>query len=313
MFPTISTDTAGFVDDDSGVTGDRCDRDNAELVPDDEEGAGRLGGRPQAVRRSAAWRTRRSRACASCRPRSGDAKGHDFSVKVDVRDDCDVKKVEIKVMPQGLSAVAKAPPYEWELTGINGAQTITVTATDGSGRIGRATLEVTAPETREELGPEEDAGAGCNVASGAFGAAGAGAVAGDAAAVLPATTAAAAAAVTGALTQRRRADRVGRARLPSELRARRGPARCPRRRRSAHSSASSAMPSSSSGGADQISTDCWRPTRTSRDESNRDVAQLLEGVAAARGLRDLAQHLVARRDVVQLGAAGADDERLLGA
>ena len=28
--------------------------------------------------------------------------GHDFSVKVDVRDDCDVKKVEIKVMPQGL-------------------------------------------------------------------------------------------------------------------------------------------------------------------------------------------------------------------
>ena len=43
-------------------------------------------------------------------------------------------------------------------------------------------------------GADEDAGAGCNVASGAFGAVGAGAVAGDAAAVQPATTAAAAAA-----------------------------------------------------------------------------------------------------------------------
>ena len=88
-----------------------------------------------------------------------------------MRDDCDVKKVEIQVMPQGLSAVATAPPYEWELTDINGAQTITVTATDGSGKTGRATVDVTAPESREDLGPE-DVGAGCNVASGAFGAAG---------------------------------------------------------------------------------------------------------------------------------------------
>jgi hypothetical protein len=105
-------------------------------------------------------------------PGNGAAKGHDFSVRVDVRDDCDVKKVEIQVMPQGLSAVATAPPYEWELTDINGAQTITVTATDGSGKTGRATVDVTAPESREQLGPEEDVGAGCNVASGAFGAAG---------------------------------------------------------------------------------------------------------------------------------------------
>ena len=33
MFPTISTDTTGFVDGDSAVTGDRCDRADAELVP----------------------------------------------------------------------------------------------------------------------------------------------------------------------------------------------------------------------------------------------------------------------------------------
>ena len=91
-------------------------------------------------------------AFGSCRPATASKMGHDFAVTVDVHDDCDVKKVEIQVMPQGLSAVAMAAPYEWDLTGINGAQTITVTATDGSGRTGSATLEVTAPETREELG-----------------------------------------------------------------------------------------------------------------------------------------------------------------
>jgi hypothetical protein len=99
--------------------------------------------------------------------------GHAFAVSVDVHDDCDVKKVEISVMPQGLTAVAMAAPYEWDLTGINGAQTIIVTATDGSGRTGSATLVVTAPETREELGPNESDGAGgCSVGAGAFSAAG---------------------------------------------------------------------------------------------------------------------------------------------
>jgi len=52
-------------------------------------------------------------------------------------------------------------------------RTITVTATDASGRIGKATVEITAPASREALGPEEDASVGCNVASGTFGAAGA--------------------------------------------------------------------------------------------------------------------------------------------
>ncbi len=97
--------------------------------------------------------------------------GHDFSVKVDVRDDCDVAKVEISVMPEGLTAVLRAPPYEWDLTGINGAQTVTVTATDGHGRMGSATMTITAPETRAQQDPDAE-GAGCTVSSGAFGAAG---------------------------------------------------------------------------------------------------------------------------------------------
>ena len=69
-------------------------------------------------------------------PDDGGAKGHDFSVKVDVRDDCDMTKVDISVLPQGLSATSRRPPFEWDLTGINGLQTITVTATDRPGKVG---------------------------------------------------------------------------------------------------------------------------------------------------------------------------------
>jgi hypothetical protein len=102
-------------------------------------------------------------------PEETTSRGHDFSVKVDVRDDCDLDKVEITVMPQGLSAMAKQPPFEWDLTGINGRQTITVVATDRHGHKGTATLDILAPEGRDEQDP---AAAGCTVASGAFGAAG---------------------------------------------------------------------------------------------------------------------------------------------
>jgi len=170
MYPTISNDTAGFVDDDSPVTGDLCDREKQNSHAMMKKALGEWPGGPKPSPFGCMEDTQ-DPFVRFLSPDSGAAKGHDFSVRVDVRDDCDVKKVEIQVMPQGLSAVAAAPPYEWDLTGINGAQTITVTATDGSGKTGRATLDVTAPESREELGPE-DVGAGCNVGSGAFGAAG---------------------------------------------------------------------------------------------------------------------------------------------
>ena len=172
MFPTISSDTSGFVDDDSGVTGDRCDREKQNSYQMVKKALGAWSGGPKPSVFGCVEDTQ-DPSVRFVSPGSGEAQGHAFSVKVDVRDDCDVKKVEIKVLPQGLSAVATAAPYEWDLTGINGAQTITVTATDASGRTGQATLEVNAPASREELGPEEDAGAGCNVASGSFGAAGA--------------------------------------------------------------------------------------------------------------------------------------------
>jgi hypothetical protein len=172
MFPTISASTTGFPDESAQVTGDRCDTDKQNSYKMMKKALGAWSGGPKPSPFGCVDDTQEP-SVRFVTPEPGGEMGQNFSVKVDVRDDCDVKKVEIKVMPQGLSAVAMAAPYEWDLTGINGAQTITVTATDASGRTGQATLEVNAPESREVLGPEEDAGAGCNVASGSFGAAGA--------------------------------------------------------------------------------------------------------------------------------------------
>jgi hypothetical protein len=171
MYPTISADTSGFVDDNTAIAGDRCDRGKQNSYKMMKQALGEWPGGPKPSPFGCMEDTQNP-SVRFLAPSANADKGHDFTVSVDVRDDCDVKQVEIQVMPQGLSAVAKAPPYEWDLTGINGAQTITVTATDASGKTGRATVEVTAPESRQDLGPDEDPGAGCNVASGSFGAAG---------------------------------------------------------------------------------------------------------------------------------------------
>jgi hypothetical protein len=171
MYPTISADTMGFVDGASDVTGDRCDRPSQNSYEMMKKALGAWPGGPK----PSAFGCMDDTQAPSVRflsPGDGAAMGHDFSVSVDVRDDCDVKQVAIQVMPQGLTAVSTTAPYQWDLTGINGAQTITVTATDGSGKTGQAIVSVTAPDSREDLGPGEADGAGCNVASGAFSAAG---------------------------------------------------------------------------------------------------------------------------------------------
>src|SRR4029079_17706134 len=170
MYPTVSPDTAGFVNDDSPVTGDRCDRETQNSYAMMKKALGEWPGGPKPSVFGCMEDTQDpSVRCVT--PGKDEKKGHAFTVSVDVRDDCDVKKVEIQVVPQGLSAVATSAPFEWDLAGINGRQTIVVTATDGSGKIGIATLNVTAPEAGE-VGPAEDAGVGCSVASGAFGATG---------------------------------------------------------------------------------------------------------------------------------------------
>jgi hypothetical protein len=101
-------------------------------------------------------------------PADGATVGHDFVVRVDARDDCELAKVKISITPQTLSAESKTPPFEWDLTNISGAQTITVTAIDASGHSATATVQVTAPVELLGAEPEAMPSAGCTVASGAF-------------------------------------------------------------------------------------------------------------------------------------------------
>ena len=157
MYPTICTDCAGYVDADSGISGDKCDRGTQNSYAMMKKGLGAWPGGPKPSVFGCMEDTQEP-SVRFVTPGNGEKKGHDFAVTVDVRDDCDVKKVEIQVMPQGLSAVATAPPYEWDLSGINGIQTITVTATDGAGHTGQATLQVTA-RTSARARPARRAGA----------------------------------------------------------------------------------------------------------------------------------------------------------
>jgi len=170
MLPTICSDCDGFENDVVATTGDRCDRPTQNSYQMMMAALGPWGGGPK----PSAFGCMSDSApptVSFVAPGNGANMGHDFSVQVNVRDDCAVSKVEVSVMPEGLTASATAPPYEWDLTGINGAQTITVVATDGSGRTGAATIAITAPASRDDQGAM-DAGAGCTVASGAYGAAG---------------------------------------------------------------------------------------------------------------------------------------------
>ena len=67
-----------------------------------------------------------------------------FTVTVDATDDCGVTDVHIEVQPANLQASATAAPFEWKLNDLVGRQTITIAATDGSGKTAAATIEVEA-------------------------------------------------------------------------------------------------------------------------------------------------------------------------
>jgi hypothetical protein len=170
MNPSICSNCNGFLDENTPVAGSKCDREKQNSYQMMKKALGEWGGGPKPSAFGCAEDTQ-TPSVKFLSPKEGSSMGHDFSVKVDIRDDCDIKKVEVSVMPEGLTAIAKAPPYEWDLTGINGSQIITVTATDGSGRMGSASISVTAPESRSLQDPDAE-GAGCTVATGAFGAAG---------------------------------------------------------------------------------------------------------------------------------------------
>jgi hypothetical protein len=172
MYPFICQNCDGFENQSVAVSGDRCDRQTQNSYQMMITGLGAWGGGPKPSAFGCMNDTA-SPAVGFVSPSEGQRMGHDFSVNVDAHDDCDLASVTIAVEPQGLSASANKGPYEWDLTGIDGNQTITVTAVDGVGHTTVATLAIFAPTAGEaDTSASMAGGAGCTMASGAFGAAG---------------------------------------------------------------------------------------------------------------------------------------------
>ncbi len=173
MYPYICRNCDGFLNQSLPITGDRCDRQtqNSYQMMMNALGAWPGGPKPSAF---GCMEDKQAPQISFVTPKNGASMGHDFSVKLDASDDCGLSDVMLTVSPQGLTASAKNGPFEWDLTGISGKQTITATAVDSAGHQTIATLDIVAPADSPELeeAPTTMGGSGCTVASGAFGAAG---------------------------------------------------------------------------------------------------------------------------------------------
>jgi hypothetical protein len=172
MYPFICKGCDGFKNQAVATSGDKCDRATQNSYQMMLAALGPWGGGPK----PSAFGCINDTSPPTVKflaPGDHDKMGHDFSVKVDAHDDCQLADVTITVEPQGLSASASKGPYEWDLTGVDGDQTITVTAADAAGHTTVATLAISAPSAGQYVAPPGESGAGgCTMASGAFGAAG---------------------------------------------------------------------------------------------------------------------------------------------
>ena len=170
MFPSICQGCKGFENSVFPVSNDACTRSTQNSYQMVMQALGPWGGGPK----PSAFRCVNDTSppvVSFASPSNGQQMGHDFSVTVDASDDCDLASVAISVEPQGLSATANKGPFQWDLTGIDGNQTITVTATDGAGQATVATLAVFAPSAGQ-VAESSAATGGCTMASGAISAAG---------------------------------------------------------------------------------------------------------------------------------------------
>ncbi len=171
MYPYICRNCDGFENKAVDVTGDRCDRETQNSYQMMLQALGAWGGgtKPSAF---GCAQDKAPPTVSFLSPKNGASMGHDFTVKLDAHDDCGLSSVTLAVSPQGLTATSKNGPFEWDLTGIKGKQTITATATDGAGHTTVATLDITAPSDSDTTDAPAMGSTGCTVVSGAFGAAG---------------------------------------------------------------------------------------------------------------------------------------------
>ena len=159
LLPTVCTNCDGFSNADNPVTGDRCDRatQNSYQMMKDRLGTWSGGPKPSAF---GCQRDSKAPAVQIMGPADGSTVPHDFTMHVKAMGDCEISRVEVDVAPQVLHATALTPPYDWDLTNIQGRQTITVTATDSRGQSSSSTITVNAPSGGA---PDDMSGGGCSV------------------------------------------------------------------------------------------------------------------------------------------------------
>lgn len=144
MHPTVCTACDGFEDLDNKIDSDHCGRatqNSYQMMLD------RLGSWPGGVKPSpfGCEPDVRAPSVAILQPAEGATVAANFQLNVQASDDCQIKKVSVSIDPLGLRAESAAPPFSWNLTRISGRQTITVSASDSSGKQSSATVTVSAP------------------------------------------------------------------------------------------------------------------------------------------------------------------------
>jgi hypothetical protein len=144
MDPTICPDCDGFEDKTNQIDGDRCGWSTQNSY---QRMLSTLGRWPGGVKPTPFGCDPDSVApYVSILSPANDARvAGTFDVTVRATDDCAVKTVSVKVSPMGLQTSSSAPPYRWTLTQIRGQQTITVTASDASGKSTTTSIVVNAP------------------------------------------------------------------------------------------------------------------------------------------------------------------------
>ena len=161
MHPTICADCDGFEDTSNQIDGDRCGWSTQNSY---QRMLSSLGRWPGGVKPTPFGCDPDSVApyVSILSPANNARVAGTFDVSVRATDDCAVKTVSVKVSPMGLQTSSSAPPFHWTLTQIRGQQTITVTASDASGKSTTTSIVVNAPGSDggvTDAGTASDAGA----------------------------------------------------------------------------------------------------------------------------------------------------------
>ena len=161
MDPTICPNCDGFEDTTNQIDGDRCGWSTQNSY---QRMLNQLGPWPGGVKPTPFGCDPDSVApyVSILSPANNARVTSTFDVSVRATDDCAVKSVSVKVSPMGLQTSSTTPPFHWTLTQIRGQQTITVTASDASGKSTTTSIVVNAPGSDggvADSGTSSDAGA----------------------------------------------------------------------------------------------------------------------------------------------------------